>query len=66
MKTLKSGVARVLKRLDHPLKVVLTCVRWYVAYLLNLRHLEENDGRALDCGRSFHCAPMGHQASARA
>jgi putative transposase len=41
MKTLDPGVARVLKRLHYPLEVILTCVRWYVAYPLSLRHLEE-------------------------
>lgn len=28
-------------RLRYPLDVILTCVRWYVAYPLSLRHLEE-------------------------
>jgi len=41
MKMLDPGVARVLKRLHYPLEVMLTCVRWYVAYPLSLRHLEE-------------------------
>ena len=41
MKTPGLGVARVLKRLHYPLEVMLTCVRWYVAYPLSLRHLEE-------------------------
>jgi putative transposase len=41
MKTLGLCVARVLKRLHYPLEVMLTCVRWYVAYPLSLRHLEE-------------------------
>ena len=41
MKTLDPGVARVLKRLHYPLEVILTCMRWYVAYPLSLRHLEE-------------------------
>jgi putative transposase len=40
-KKLNSSVARVLKRLHYPLDVILTCVRWYVAYPLSLRHLEE-------------------------
>ncbi len=40
MKTLNPAVARVLKRLHYPLDVILTCVRWYVAYPLSLRHLE--------------------------
>ena len=35
------AVARVLKRLHYPLDVILTCVRWYVAYPLSLRHLED-------------------------
>jgi len=41
MKTLDPGVARVLKRLRYPLEVILTCVRWHVAYPLGLRHLEK-------------------------
>ncbi|MFL9989694.1 IS6 family transposase [Paraburkholderia sediminicola] len=41
MKKLNPAVARVLKRLHYPLDVMLTCVRWYVAYPLSLRHLEE-------------------------
>jgi transposase-like protein len=40
-KTLNPTVAGVLKRLHYPLNVILTCVRWYVAYPLSLRHLEE-------------------------
>jgi hypothetical protein len=31
----------VLKRLHYPLDVMLLCVRWYVAYALSLRNLEE-------------------------
>jgi putative transposase len=40
-KTLPDGVAKVLKRLHYPLDVILLCVRWYVAYSLSLRNLEE-------------------------
>ena len=40
-KTLPPGVAKVMKRLHFPLDVVLRCVRWYVAYSLSLRDLEE-------------------------
>jgi transposase-like protein len=32
---------RVLKRLHYPLDVMLLCLRWYVAYPLSLRNLEE-------------------------
>ncbi|MGF6507118.1 transposase-like protein [Paraburkholderia sp. 32] len=35
------AVAEVLKRLHCPLDVILLCVRWYVAYPLSLRHLEQ-------------------------
>lgn len=38
---LPSGVDKVLKRLHYPLDVILLCVRWYVAYSLSLRNLEE-------------------------
>ena len=41
MKMLNPAVARVLNRLHYPLDVILTCVRWYVAYPLSLRHLED-------------------------
>jgi putative transposase len=40
-KTMPAGVAKVLKRLHYPLDMILLCVRWYVAYPLSLRHLEE-------------------------
>jgi hypothetical protein len=39
--TLAPGIAKVLKRLHYPLDVILLCVRWYVAYPLSLRNLEE-------------------------
>jgi transposase-like protein len=38
---LNPAVARVLKRLHYPLDVILMCVRWYVAYPLSRRHIEE-------------------------
>ena len=31
----------MIKRMHFPLEVMLTCVRWYVAYPLSLRHIEE-------------------------
>jgi len=36
-----AGISKVLKRLHYPLDVMLLCVRWYVAYSLSLRDLEE-------------------------
>ncbi|RKT10508.1 hypothetical protein B0G69_7933 [Paraburkholderia sp. RAU2J] len=41
MKMPNPRLAKVLKRLHYPLEVIPTCVRWYVAYPLSLRHLEE-------------------------
>ncbi len=38
---INSTLNRVLKRLHYPLEVMLTCVRWYMAYPLSLRHVEE-------------------------
>src|SRR5438445_1532147 len=32
---------KVFKRMHYPLEVMLTCVRWYAAYALSLRHIEE-------------------------
>ncbi|AKM31680.1 integrase [Pandoraea faecigallinarum] len=40
-KPLPAGIAKVLKRLHYPLGVMLQCVRWYVAYSLSSRDLEE-------------------------
>ena len=38
---INSTLNKVLQRLHYPLEVMLTCVRWYVAYPLSLRHIEE-------------------------
>src|SRR5271156_2776522 len=59
MKTLDPGVARVLKRLHYPLEVMLTCVRWYVAYPLSLRHVGEmmaERGVFVDHAIIYRCA----------
>ncbi|EUC20954.1 hypothetical protein PMI06_009673 [Burkholderia sp. BT03] len=39
--SLPPGIGKVLKRLHYPLDIILICVRWYVAYALSLRNLEE-------------------------
>ena len=36
-----SELRKVLKRLRYPLEVMLVCTRWYAAYPLSFRHLEE-------------------------
>lgn len=36
-----AALRKVIKRMHYPLEVMLTCVRWYVAYPLSLRHFEE-------------------------
>ncbi len=38
---MNDDLSKVLKRLHYPLEVMLTCVRWYAAYPLSLRHIEE-------------------------
>ena len=38
---MNDALRKVLKRLHYPLDVMLVCVRWYAAYPLSLRHLEE-------------------------
>jgi transposase-like protein len=38
---MNEALRKVLKRLHYPLEVMLTCVRWYVATPLSLRHIEE-------------------------
>jgi hypothetical protein len=36
-----STLRKVIERLHYPLEVMLVCVRWYAAYPLSLRNLEE-------------------------
>ena len=38
---MNSTLRGVIKRLHFPLEVMLVCVRWYAAYSLSLRNLEE-------------------------
>ena len=40
-KTLNETLRRVFLRLHHQAEIILTCVRWYVAYSLSLRQIEE-------------------------
>ena len=40
-KTMNDALRIVLKRLHYPIEVMLVCVRWYAAYPLSLRQLEE-------------------------
>ena len=35
------ALRKVIKQVHHPLDVMLTCVRWYAAYPLSLRHIQE-------------------------
>jgi len=39
--SINSALRKILKRFHYPLEVMLTCVRWYVAYPLSLRHVEK-------------------------
>jgi len=39
--SINGALSNILKRLHYPLEVMLTCVRWYAAYPLSLRHIEE-------------------------
>jgi len=41
MSSINSALRKVLIRFHYPLEVMMTCVRWYVAYPLSLRHVEE-------------------------
>ncbi|KLU24471.1 hypothetical protein EOS_20030 [Caballeronia mineralivorans PML1(12)] len=44
-KAVPVGLTKVLKRRHYPLDVILRWVRWYVAYSLSLRNLEEMNFR---------------------
>ena len=39
--SMNEQLRQVIKRRHYPLEIMLTCVRWYVAYPLSLRHIEE-------------------------
>ncbi len=41
MMPMAEALRKVLKRMHYPLEVMLVCVRWYAAYPLSLRHIEE-------------------------
>ncbi|WP_114971695.1 DDE-type integrase/transposase/recombinase [Rhodoferax ferrireducens] len=41
MSSINSALPKVLIRFYYALEVMLTCVRWYAAYPLGLRHIEE-------------------------
>jgi hypothetical protein len=54
----------VIKRLRFPLEIMLVCVRWFVAYPLSLRNLEEMmPERGV---RSLHDSSLDPQADAGA
>ena len=40
-KTMIGELRKVLKRMHYPLEIMRLCVRWYAAYPLSLRHMEE-------------------------
>lgn len=40
-KSMIDELSRVIQRQHYPLEVMLTCARWYAAYPLSLRHIEE-------------------------
>jgi transposase-like protein len=40
-KPMSEALRQVLKRLHYPIEVMLVCVRWYAAYPLRLRQIEE-------------------------
>ena len=38
---MNEAMRKVMKRLHYPFEVMLMCVRWYAAYPLSLRQIEE-------------------------
>ena len=41
MMVMIEALRKVIKRLHYPIEVMLVCVRWYAAYPLSQRHIEE-------------------------
>lgn len=57
-----STLRNVIQRLHYPLEVMLVCVRWYAAYPLSLRNLEElmaERGVVVDHDTRHRCALNG-------
>ncbi len=53
------------KRMRFPVEVLLVCIRWYAAYPLSHRHIEEMmEGRGICIGRSFIGQSLGYPVSA--
>ena len=65
-KTMNDALSKIVKRLHHPLEVMLQCVRWYAAYPLSLRNLAGDDGRARRRSRRHDGSPVGGQDAAGA
>ena len=40
-RTMNDAISKVFRRLHYPIEVMLVCERWYAAYPLSLRNLEE-------------------------
>jgi hypothetical protein len=45
-KVMTEALRKVIKRMHYPLEVMLTCVRWYVAYPFEPAPYRGDDGRA--------------------
>ena len=57
------ALRKVLIRFHYPLEVMLTCVRWYVAYPLSLRHIEEMMQERGPPTKVFEVRGVGHAPS---
>ena len=44
--SMNEQLRQVIKRRHYPLEIMLTCVRWYVAYPLSLRQMVDQLGLA--------------------
>jgi transposase-like protein len=53
------------KGMRFPIDIILVCIRWYAAYTLSYRHLEEMMEERGVC-RSFLDQPLGDPVSALA
>ena len=59
IETMIDVLRKVIKRMHYPIEVMLTCVRWYVAYPLSLRQIEE----MMQC-RNGACSLITRQCTA--
>ena len=57
-------IQNAFQRLHYPVGIIAQCVRWYLAYSLSLRDLEEMMAERGIVVDTFNCASLGYPPGA--